>query len=155
MTPLLIALQEQEQALSFERFDHAYAWQLGEAIKQEAENRGVNVAIDITFNGQTLFYYAMPTTTQDNAEWIRRKRNVVQRWQHSSWYMGRYYEAKGKTMAEAALVDARDYAPYGGSYPLTIRHVGVVGSITVSGLPQQADHQLIVDVLTRFLATMP
>lgn len=152
MTPELIALRSQEQQLCFRSFDHQLAWQLGEALKLEAEARGVNVAIDITLNGQTLFYYAMPGMTQDNAEWVRRKRNVVQRYQRSSWYMGQYYAAKGKTITEASLVDINDYAPYGGSFPLTIANVGVMGSITVSGLPQQEDHQLIVDVLERFLA---
>ncbi|ODS04420.1 heme-degrading domain-containing protein [Vibrio scophthalmi] len=152
MNQQLIELRQQEQQLCFHEFNHQIAWSLGEAIKLEAETRGVNVAIDITLNGQTLFYYAMPTATQDNAEWIRRKRNVVLRYQHSSWYMGQYYAAKGKTMAEASLVDAKDYAPYGGSYPLTIAKIGVVGAISVSGLSQQEDHQLIVDVLEKLLS---
>jgi uncharacterized protein (UPF0303 family) len=34
-------------------------------------------------------------------------------------------------------VDEKDYATHGGSFPLTIKNVGVVGTITVSGLAQE------------------
>ena len=151
MNNLLQELLEQEKRLQFNQFDHQTAWTLGNAIKREAEARDCNVAIDITLNNQILFSYAMPGTTIDNQEWIRRKKNVVQRYQHSSWYMGNYYKAKGKSIDEGSLVDPREYAPFGGSFPLTINRAGVVGAVTVSGLPQQEDHQLVVDVLEQFL----
>jgi uncharacterized protein (UPF0303 family) len=32
-----------------------------------------------------------------------------------------------------------------------VRDVGVVGTVTVSGLPQAADHALVVEVLRTFL----
>ena len=35
---------------------------------------------------------------------------------------------------------------------LIVRNVGVVGTVTVSGLPQEEDHRLVVDVLREFLA---
>lgn len=151
MNELLKTVLEQENRLQFTHFSHLLAWKLGCRLKASAEQRNANVAIDITFNSQCLFSYAMPETTIDNQEWIRRKRNVVQRYQHSSWYMGNYYKAKGKSIAEGSLVDPKEYAPFGGSFPLTISDVGIVGAITVSGLPQQEDHQLIVDVLQDFL----
>ena len=150
MNELLKTVLEQEKRLQFSHFSHLLAWELGCSLKAAAEQRNANVAIDITFNSQCLFSYAMPETTTDNQEWIRRKRNVVQRYQHSSWYMGNYYKAKGKSIAEGSLVDAKEYAPFGGSFPLTVRNVGVVGAISVSGLPQKEDHQLIVDVLQDF-----
>ena len=151
MNQPLAALLQQEQRLQFRHFSQQRAWQLGCAIKTMAEQRNANVAIDITFNGHCLFSYAMPGTSIDNSEWIRRKRNVVQRYQHSSWYMGQYYAAKESTIEQRSLVDPKEFAPYGGSFPLTIRDVGVVGAISVSGLPQQEDHQLLVDVLEAFL----
>ncbi len=146
-------LLAQEKELKFEQFDNNIAWQLGCLIKKNAEQAGVNVAIDITRNGHCLFRYAMPGTAPDNQKWIERKRNVVDRYLHSSWYMGQYYKLKGKTIAEASLVDPNQFAPYGGSFPLIIRGVGVVGSITVSGLPQYEDHQLVVDSIRQFIGT--
>ena len=40
-----------------------------------------------------------------------------------------------------------DYAPHGGSFPLIVAGAGVIGSVTVSGLPQRADHELVVEAL--------
>ncbi|MBD1564682.1 heme-degrading domain-containing protein [Vibrio sp. SA48] len=145
-------LLAQEAELQFNEFDNQTAWELGSLIKNRAEAKQVNVAIEIVCNGHRLFSFAMPDTTCDNQCWIERKRNVVDRYQHSSWYMGQYYKAKGKTIDQASLVDAKEFAPYGGSFPLIIRGVGVVGSISVSGLPQYEDHKLVVDTIADYLA---
>ncbi len=53
---------------------------------------------------------------------------------------------------EKYLISSSDYAAHGGAFPLIIRDVGVVGTITVSGLPQQEDHELVVTTLKQFLA---
>lgn len=142
----------QEAELQFEAFNNQTAWELGSLIKSRAEEKQVNVAIEIVRNGHRLFSFAMPDTSRDNQCWIERKRSVVDRYEHSSWYMGQYYKEKGKTIDQASLVDAKEFAPYGGSFPLIIRGVGVVGSISVSGLPQYEDHKLVVDTITEFLA---
>lgn len=151
MTTDLTQLLNEEQQLQFTRFDNESAWRLGSLIKLNAEKTEAKVAIDITLNGQRLFSYAMPGTTIDNQEWIKRKQNVVHRYQRSSWYMGQYYKAKGKSIEQASLVDSKLYAPYGGSFPLNIRGVGVVGSISVSGLPQYEDHLLLIKSISDFL----
>ena len=41
-----------------------------------------------------------------------------------------------------------DYATDGGSFPLNVEGAGVVGSVTVSGLPQRDDHNLVVEALS-------
>ncbi|MEZ8101614.1 heme-degrading domain-containing protein [Vibrio bivalvicida] len=145
-------LLAQEAELQFEAFNNRTAWELGSLIKSRAEAKQVNVAIEIVRNGHRLFSFAMADTSRDNHCWIERKRNVVDRYEHSSWYMGQYYKAKGKTIDQASLVDGKEFAPYGGSFPLIIRGVGVVGSVSVSGLPQYEDHKLVVDTITEYLA---
>jgi uncharacterized protein (UPF0303 family) len=144
-----IALQEQR--LQFERFDATTAWTLGVRLKEAAEAHGVAVAIDIQLHGQPLFFYAMPGTTPDNVDWIRRKRNVVQRFQRSSYAVGLYHQQKGTTLEGQLGVDTRDYAPHGGCFPLKLIGTGCVGTITVSGLPQRQDHELVVEVLAALL----
>jgi uncharacterized protein (UPF0303 family) len=44
-----------------------------------------------------------------------------------------------------------DYATHGGSFPLNVAGAGIVGSVTVSGLPQRADHELVVEALCALL----
>ncbi len=144
-----IALQEQR--LQFECFDTGTAWTLGTRLKQAAEARGAAVAIDIQLHGRPLFYFAMPGTTPDNAEWVRRKRNVVQRFHQSSYAIGLKCAAQRTTIYEKFAVEPRDYAAHGGCFPLKLRGTGCVGTITVSGLPQREDHELIVAVLAELL----
>jgi uncharacterized protein (UPF0303 family) len=76
-----IALQEKR--LQFKHFDAEVAWEIGTALKAAAEKRRVAVAIDIELAGHPLFSYAMPGTSPDNFDWIRRKRNVVMRYHRS------------------------------------------------------------------------
>ena len=49
-------------------------------------------------------------------------------------------------------LDPDEFAAHGGGFPITIRDVGVVGVVTVSGLPQPQDHAFVVEQLGRFLA---
>lgn len=146
----LAGIAEQEARLRFERFDAQTAWELGQKLKQAAEALHSAVAIDISLWGQLLFFYAMSGTTPDNADWIRRKRNVAQRFQRSSYTVGLMLKQKQSSLEERGL-DARNYAAQGGSFPIFVKGVGCVGAITVSGLPQREDHELVVEVLADYL----
>jgi uncharacterized protein (UPF0303 family) len=54
-------------------------------------------------------------------------------------------------MEEKYLISSHDYAAHGGAFPLIIRGVGVVGTITISGLPQQEDHEVVITTLKKFV----
>jgi uncharacterized protein (UPF0303 family) len=110
------------------------------------------VAIDVRRNGQQLFHVALDGTARDNDEWIRRKNNVVDRFGHSSYYVGALCRSEGRSLAELFLVDPREYADHGGAFPVIVEGVGVVGTVTVSGLPQADDHRMVVEAIERFLA---
>jgi len=140
-----VALQERELLLP--RLDAKTAWELGERIRKMAEERGLAVVIDVREFGQPLFYTALEGTTPDNAEWVRRKSNVVARLHRSSYAIGLSLRAKSETLMEKYGLPVADYASHGGSFPLTVRGAGVVGSVTVSGLPQREDHELVVEAL--------
>jgi uncharacterized protein (UPF0303 family) len=143
-----IALQEKR--LQFDHFDSEVAWVLGNALKSAAEKRQVVVAIDIQLHGYPLFFYAMPGTTPDNSDWIRRKRNVVMRYHRSSYAIGLKHE-RARTTLQTVGLDLKDYAAHGGCFPILLAGTGCVGTITVSGLPQRDDHALVVAVLQQYL----
>ena len=128
------------------------AFAVGTALLEAAKSKGKAVTIDIARNGQQLFHFAMGGTSRDNDVWIQRKNNVVNRFGHSSFYMGVSLQSKGQTIEEKYLISSSEYAAHGGAFPLIIQGVGVVGTITVSGLPQQEDHELVVTTLKKFLA---
>ncbi len=142
---------EQERRLRFRQFDAETAWAIGSALKAEAERRGVAVTIDIQVNGHTLFAYAMRGTSPDNWDWIRRKKNVVQRYQRSSYAVGLKNEAAGTNFHAKTGLDVKDYAVHGGCFPILLEGTGCVGTITVSGLPQREDHEMVVEALARHL----
>jgi len=144
-----IALQEKR--LQFKAFDSEVAWVIGSALKAAAEKRRVAVAIDIQLAGHTLFSYAMPGTTPDNLDWIRRKRNVVMRYHRSSYAVGLKHEKAQTTLQSRVGLELKDYAPHGGCFPILLAGTGCVGTITVSGLPQRDDHMLVVAVLQNYL----
>ena len=93
----------------------------------------------------------MPDTGPDTVDWVRRKRNVVLRYHRSSYAIGLQLERQQSTLTEQLGLDLRDYAPHGGGFPLLLRGTGCIGTIIVSGLPQRADHELIVEVLAELL----
>jgi uncharacterized protein (UPF0303 family) len=148
---LLQELRQQEQDLQFSSFSNDTALAVGMALLEEARKQDKSVAIDITRSGQQLFHFAMTGTAVDNGEWIKRKNRVVQRFGHSSYYMGISLKNAGQTIEEKYLLPESEYAAHGGAFPLIIKNVGVIGTITVSGLPQQEDHELVVTTLRRFL----
>ncbi|HXP97432.1 MAG TPA: heme-degrading domain-containing protein [Telmatospirillum sp.] len=141
----------QEQRLQFDQFGPAQAWDLGQRLKATAENRQIFVAIDISSPSQQLFHFAMPGTTPNNADWIRRKRNTVFRFYRSSFAIGLQMQQRQTTLATAYNVPAGDYADAGGGFPIAIKGTGCVGAVTVSGLPQREDHRFLVDVLAEML----
>ena len=148
---LLKNLETEEQQLQFAAFSIADALRLGIALVEHARALGKAVTVDITRNGHQLFHHAMDGTSPDNANWVRRKNNVVQRFGHSSWHVGTRYRSKGKSFEADSGLDSADFAAHGGAFPLAIRGTGVIGTVTVSGLPQQEDHALVTSVLRAYL----
>ncbi|HYF65383.1 MAG TPA: heme-degrading domain-containing protein [Herpetosiphonaceae bacterium] len=147
----LSRIQLQEERLQFERFDAATAWDLATRLKATAEERGLAVTIDIQLHGRPLFFYSLPGSGPDTVDWVRRKRNVVLRYHRSSYAIGLQLEKDGTTLTEQLGLDLRDYAPHGGCFPILLRGTGCVGTITVSGLPQRVDHELIIEALAGML----
>ena len=142
----------QEERLRFERFDAGVAWELGLALKAAADKRGVGVAIDVSTPSYTLFAHAMDGATPDNEEWVRRKRNVTLRFHRSSYAISLELTRDGRTLRERAGLKDDDFMAHGGCFP--IRLVGsplVIGAITVSGLPQREDHDLLTRTLAEYL----
>ncbi len=148
------ALQEllsHEEELQFREFGCDDALRLGLKLVERAKAGAKSVTVDICRNGQQLFHCALPGTSTDNDLWIRRKNNVVNHYGHSSLYVGTQFRSKGTTFEQSSRLDIAQYAAHGGAFPIIVHAVGVVGTVTVSGLPQEEDHRLVVSVLREFL----
>ena len=151
MEDLIAELVAQEERLRFTRFDNDDAWELGSLLVRLGKERGLPITIDIRRHGHQLFHAALPGTAPDNDRWIERKVRVVERLNASSYLVGRRMAAKGQAMDAAYGVDPADFATHGGAFPVRVVDVGVVGVVTVSGLPQADDHALVVEAIGLFL----
>jgi len=137
----------QEERLQFASFDAENAWELGNRLRATAVARGYKIAIEVRQLGFPLFYSALPGTSPDNADWLRRKRNVVERFHKSSYAMGLSMEKRGMTLVERYGIPLADFVGAGGGFPIRVRGTGVVGFVGVSGLASRDDHGFIVEVL--------
>ncbi|MEU4922057.1 heme-degrading domain-containing protein [Streptomyces parvus] len=152
-SPTIAELIAQERRLTLPHFSYDDAFALGSLLVELARERHAPVAIDIRRGAQQLFHAALPGSSADNDAWIDRKRKVVERYGESSYLVGTRFRAKGTTFEESSRLDPDAYAAHGGSFPIAVEGAGVIGTVTVSGLPQAEDHAMVVEALERFTAT--
>ena len=144
-------LKLQEQKLRFTKLDEADAWALGSLMREKAMAKKLPLVIDIQVAGRPLFYTALPGTTPDHANWVRRKINVVMRYHKCSYLVGRERALNGQALDETRGVLPMDHADHGGCFPIHLIGTGIVGTVTVSGVPQREDHNFVAECLAEFL----
>jgi uncharacterized protein (UPF0303 family) len=142
---ILDELEAQEAELQFTRFDNDTAWALGVRLVEAARRQGLPVVVCIRRGAQLLFHAALPGTAPDNDGWLERKCRVVERFARSSYRVGAECSARGRSFEQTYRLDPALYAAHGGAFPVTVRGVGVVGVVAVSGLPQAQDHAFVVE----------
>ena len=147
----LATLLRQEQVLQFDSFGNDDALALGLKVIELARAAHKIVAVNITREGTMLFFHGMQGTNADNANWIRRKSNLVNRTGHSSFYTHTSVRNEGGDFEALPELDMRDYAAHGGSFPLVVKGKGRIGTITVTGLPGPEDHAMAVAALKAYL----
>lgn len=143
----IATIVRQEEALWFPTFMEADAWRLGLALQETAKRDHLPIAIDISRLDRQLFFVAMPGASYDNQDWCRRKRNVVLRFGHSSYFIEQKMKAVDTTLAAGFSLAGSDYAAGGGAFPICVQGCGMVACVSVSGLDSRADHSLIVEAM--------
>ena len=149
---LLQTLTQQEQELQFTAFSSDTALTLGLKLVELAKAGNKIITINITINGKVLFHHAMQGASADQADWIRRKNNVVARFGRCSFYVGIDHKHRGVVFEDIKYLDPKDHAANGGAFPITLKGTGIIGTVTVSGLRQAEDHALVVEALRAVLA---
>ena len=140
-------IKVQEAELVFTAFDEATAFEIGSALRARAIKENLPIIVDIQLWDRPLFYAALPGSTGSNADWARRKRNVVKMFLKSTYRMMLEQGGESALLGERYGLSAAEYVLAGGGFPIRVRGAGVIGVIAVSGLPQRQDHGIIVDAL--------
>lgn len=144
-------IARQEETLRFSRFGEEDAWALGSLMRKVALERKLPFVIDIRIGNRPLFYTALPGSTPENPDWVRRKVNTVYRFHKSSYRVAREYQMQKKPFDASRGIDPMDHALAGGGFPIHLEGTGVIGAVTVSGVPQREDHGFVVELLCRHL----
>jgi uncharacterized protein (UPF0303 family) len=127
---------------------------LGLLLVERGKSRRLPIAIDNTKGDQVLFHVALDGATPDNEHWIRAKQRAAARYEIPSLLVGLRARRGGGRIEDEGWYDESRYAAHGGSFPVYVAGVGAVATVTVSGLPQQQDHDLVVEALREILEPM-
>ena len=153
MNEITQTLLSQEEELQFDSFTNEDAYRLGCLIVQIAkEEIGKGIAVHIENDEHPLFTHYMEGTSKDNVYWVTAKKNVVNRFGHSSLYVGEMFKAQGTTFKDGSGLPLSEYQGEGGSFPIVVRGQGKVGTVTVSGLTGEEDHAAAVEGIRRLLS---
>lgn len=142
-------IEEQEKTLVFPTFSHEDAWRLGSLLVELARSRSLPIAIDITRGDQQVFHVGLAGSSANNDGWVARKIRVTRLFGTSSLLKrlrSELPDGEGLGALDPAL-----YAFSGGCCPVTMAGGVIVGTVTVSGLPDVEDHALVVEAIERFL----
>lgn len=152
MTQSLIdAIADQERRLVLDRFDEDTAFALGCALRDRAKAIAAPVSIEICSAARRYFFATLPGATPENEDWGRRKINTTLRTFKSSMRAGLEYGLKGRAQWPDVGLRYEDFVLHGGGFPVSVKGVGVIAAIGVSGLPSRDDHELSTATLAAHL----
>ena len=133
--------------IELDSFSNRTAFEMASKIIELAKNRNQNIAVEIMRLNQTIFLYVDDNLPADKHNWLRRKANVAKQFEESSLSVKNDLKEGNMTLEKTFGLDEKDFIAKGGSIPIFIKNVGMVGVITVSGLHDEEDHKIIIDAL--------
>ena len=140
------------QTLVLPSLTQAEAIEIGQIATSIATDRNLAITIEVRLKEWVVFHLSMPGTTAENDWWISRKARVTMATRNSTMYERVLAEEQGIDWYVAKAMPEETHAIHGGSLPLNVSGVGLVGILLISGLPQVQDHLLGVEIITEYLA---
>lgn len=143
-------LLEMERTLRFDSFDSLAAFSLGEIIVQLSSKyqEGLCVSIIRESDQLVIFQYVSDSCSKRNIDFAMKKRNTVLLTGHCSlWAL--VQEVVDKNVA-VVFEEGSECLPVGGSFPIYVGE-NIVATISISGLKNGQDHQIIVDAVSTYL----
>ncbi|WP_196887552.1 heme-degrading domain-containing protein [Aureivirga sp. CE67] len=135
--------------IELNQFDNRIGLKLGLDILKLAKEKNKNIAIQIERLNHIVFSYVDNNLPADKHNWMRRKSNIAKHFEESSLSVKHDLKNGNMTLSETFALDEKDYLAKGGAIPIFVKNAGMVAVITVSGLSDEEDHQIIVEALER------
>lgn len=146
-------VKRQEQDLALPEFNEDVAFALGNSIRARALAENLSIVVDIRTWDRQMFFAATAGTSSDNAEWVRRKINSVRRFQRASYRL--VLERGEEPFSPQSGADPADFVIAGGGFPIRVKGAGIIGCLTISGLPGRDDHSVAVAAISAHLGLNP
>lgn len=130
-----------------EKFDNRLAFEMANYVIELAKKQNQHIAIEVVRLNHTVFLYIDNNLPMDKHNWLRRKTNVARQFEESSLTVKNDLIAGNMSLDKTFGLDKKDFLARGGAIPIFVKNVGMVAIITVSGLHDEEDHNIIINAL--------
>lgn len=110
----------------------------------------LSLAVDILIGEYLVFRARLKDTGPGNDPWLAGKAATVRRFGEASYLVKLRHLQAGTPFEERDDIDHEVFKAHGGSIPIKVGGE-VVATITVSGEPQEIDHEVAAETLRRYL----
>ncbi|MCT4206533.1 heme-binding protein [Elizabethkingia anophelis] len=133
--------------IELDRFSNRIAFDMGVKIIDLAKNRNQHIAVEVCRLNHTIFLYVDDTLPVDKHNWLRRKANITRQFEESSLSVKNDLKEGNMSLEKTFGLDERDFLAKGGAIPIFVKNGGMIAIITVSGLHDEEDHNIIIEAL--------
>ncbi|MHC6199851.1 hypothetical protein ATE49_03545 [Elizabethkingia miricola] len=133
--------------IELDRFSNRMAFDMGVKIIDLAKSRNQHIAVEVCRLNQTVFLYVDDTLPVDKHNWLRRKANITRQFEESSLSVKNDLKEGNMSLEKTFGLDERDFLAKGGAIPIFVKNGGMIAVITVSGLHDEEDHNIIIEAL--------
>jgi uncharacterized protein (UPF0303 family) len=145
-----VAELEQLKELSVGELSADDAVDLGLVAVAVIRERDLNLAVDVTLRGHSMFRAKLKNTGPANDFWLDAKAAVALRFGEPSLLVKLRHLEAGTPFEERDDVDHSRLRAHGGAVPLR-NGDDILGTLTVSGEPDVIDHEVAAEVLRRYV----
>ena len=146
----LLALEDE---LTLSVLTNKEAVEIGECVIKIAREKNLPIATRVYIGEWIAFHASLAGSDAENDRWMLRKVRTVAAKGHSSMCLRILAEEAGiaeKDWYPQNNLAESDHAIHGGAFPLRVDGVHV-GTVVVSGIPQEDDHRLAIESLRIYL----
>lgn len=139
-------IDEQEMVLRFSSIDLDTISRVCSRAVEKLKSMKAPCYIRAVVNKTVVFAQCLAGASCNNEEWAKRKAALCERYWMSSLHATRNLEKKGQTL-EICGMNSSEYGLSGGAFPILLESGLCIGSITVSGLKGEEDHQIVASAI--------
>jgi uncharacterized protein (UPF0303 family) len=129
------------------KFTNTTALEMGLKIVNLAKSKNQNIAVKIERLNYTIFLHIGDHLPADKHHWLDRKANVAKHFEESSLSVKNDLVEGNMTLEKTFGLSGKTFLSKGGAIPIFVEEAGMVAVITVSGLTDEEDHNIIVEAL--------